>query len=175
MNSDFKDLLRLFNAAKVRYLVVGGHAVMKYTEPRYTKDLDIWIEATPRNARAVFRSLRDFGHPLTDLTEADFAKKGTFYQMGRPPARVDILMSIPGLRFADAWRNRVKTDFEGVSAHVLSRDDLIANKRAAGRPQDLADVQGLEESRRVAERLGADPRDRERPGEGRRRKRGKGE
>jgi hypothetical protein len=87
MNSDFKDLLKLFNGAKVRYLVIGGHAVMKYTEPRYTKDLDLWIEATPKNARAVFRALRDFGAPLANLTEGDFAREGTFYQMGRPPAR----------------------------------------------------------------------------------------
>jgi hypothetical protein len=149
--------LKLFNAAKVRYLVVGRHAVMKYTEPRYTKDLDIWIEATPRNARAVFRSLREFGAPLTNLTEADFAREGTFYQMGRSPARVDILMSIPGLRFADAWRDRVKTDFEGVPAHVLSREDLIANKRAVGQPQDFADVSSLVESERVAEKPSQEP------------------
>ena len=85
MNSDFRDLLRIFNAGKVRYLVVGGHAVMKYTEPRYTKDLDLWIEATPKNARAVFKALKEFGAPLANLTEADFSKEGFFYQMGRPP------------------------------------------------------------------------------------------
>jgi hypothetical protein len=98
MNSDFRDLLKLFNAHRVRYLVVGGYAVMKYTEPRYTKDLDIWVEASPKNARAVFRALRRFEAPLANLTEADFAKEGFFYQMGRPPARVDILMSIKGIR-----------------------------------------------------------------------------
>jgi hypothetical protein len=143
MNSDFKDLLSLFNASKVRYLVVGGYALMKYTEPRYTKDLDIWVEATPRNARAVFRCLRDFGAPLQDLTEADFAKEGFCYQMGRPPARIDILMSIDGVKFVDAWPNRIKTDFDGVPASVIARDDLIANKRAVGRPQDLIDADRL--------------------------------
>jgi hypothetical protein len=107
MNSDFKDLLKLFNDYKVRYLVVGGHAVMKYTEPRYTKDPDIWIEASAKNARAVFRALREFGAPLANLTEGDFADEGTFYQIGRPPARIDILMSVAGLRFAGAWRRRV--------------------------------------------------------------------
>jgi hypothetical protein len=150
MNSDFKDLLKLFNDSKVRYLVVGGHAVMKYTEPRYTKDLDIWIDASPRNARAVFRALRDFGAPLANLTAGDFAREGTFYQMGRPPARIDILMSVAGLRFPDAWRRRVTTDFDGVSAYVISREDLLVNKRAAGRPQDLVDASNLEESERIA-------------------------
>jgi WD40 repeat protein len=81
MNSDFRDLLKLFNAHRVRYLVVGGYAVMKYTEPRYTKDLDIWVEASPKNARAVFRALRRFEAPLANLTEADFAKEGFFYQV----------------------------------------------------------------------------------------------
>jgi hypothetical protein len=152
MNSDFKDLLKLLGTCRVRYLVVGGHAVMKYTEPRYTKDLDIWIEASPKNSRAVFRALREFGAPLANLTEADFAREGFFYQMGRPPARIDILMSVAGLSFADAWRHRVRADFDGVPAYVISRDDLIANKRAAGRPQDLVDVSNLEESKRIAQK-----------------------
>ena len=78
MNSDFRDLLRIFNAGKVRYLVVGGYAVMKYAEPRYTKDLDLWIDATPKNARAVFKALKEFGAPLANLTEADFSREGFF-------------------------------------------------------------------------------------------------
>jgi hypothetical protein len=157
MNSDFRDLLNLFNANKVRYLVVGGYAVMKYTEPRYTKDLDIWVEATPKNARAVFKALRQFEAPLAALTEADFASEGFFYQMGRPPARVDILMSIEGVRFADAWSNRLVSDFEGVLGNVLSRSDLIANKRAVGRPQDLVDVNSLLESEQLSTEVSSQP------------------
>jgi hypothetical protein len=88
MNSDFKDLLRLFNAHKVRYFVAGEYAAMKYTEPRFTKDLDLWIEASPKNARVVFKALREFGAPMANLSEADFANEGFFYQMGRPPTRV---------------------------------------------------------------------------------------
>lgn len=149
MNSDFKELLKCFNDAKVRYMVVGGYAVIKYTEPRYTKDLDLWIEASPKNARAVFKALKDFGAPLENLTEADFSTEGSFYQMGRPPARVDILMSIEGVRFAAAWRNRVPSDFDGVPAPVIARNDLIANKRAVGRPQDLMDVTNLLAARTV--------------------------
>jgi hypothetical protein len=169
MNSDFRDLLRLFNAHRVRYLVVGGYAVMKYTEPRYTKDLDIWVEATPKNARAVFRALRKFGAPLANLTEADFAKEGFFYQIGRPPARVDILMSIQGVLFADAWSNRVAGDFDGVSGHVLSRKDLIANKRAVGRPQDLVDLDNLVESELRDANVSQDPT----PGKKRPKRRGR--
>jgi hypothetical protein len=157
MHSDFRDLLRLFNAHKVRYLVIGGYAVMKYTEPRYTKDLDVWVEATPRNAKAVFKALRKFEAPLANLTEADFATEGFFYQMGRPPARVDILMSIRGVLFADAWSNRVVSDFDGVTGYVISRKDLIANKKAVGRPQDLVDLNSLVESEPPAAQVPAEP------------------
>jgi hypothetical protein len=152
MNSDFKDLLRIFNEHKVRYLVVGGYAVIKYTEPRYTKDLDVWVEPTAKNARAVFAALREFGAPLSRLTAADFAEEGCIYQMGRPPARVDVITSIESVRFADAWPNRVASDFGGVPAQVISRQDLLTNKRALGRPQDLVDVQGLLEAERALEK-----------------------
>jgi hypothetical protein len=96
VNSDFKDLLNLFNDYHVKYLIIGGYAVIKYTEPRYTKNLDLWIRANAKNAHAVFQALREFGAPLTGLTSADFAEEGYFYQMGIPPVRVDILMSISG-------------------------------------------------------------------------------
>jgi hypothetical protein len=85
VNSDFKDLLNLFNAYRVKYLIIGGYAVVKYTEPRFTKDLDLWIRADAKNAAAVFQALREFGAPLSDLTPADFAQEGYFYQMGVPP------------------------------------------------------------------------------------------
>lgn len=134
MNSDFKDLSRIFNEHEVRDLVVGGYAVIKYTEPRYTKDLDVWVEATPKNARAVFAALREFGAPPSNITAADFAREGSIYQMGRPPARVGVLTAIRGVRFADAWPKRVESDFGGVPAQVLSRQDLLADKRALGHP-----------------------------------------
>lgn len=139
----------MFNGRKVRYLVVGGHAVMKYTEPRYTKDLDVWIDASPANASAVYEALIEFGAPLSGITPRDFATPGLIYQMGRPPARVDVLTSIEGVRFAEAWPNRVAADFDGTAAHPLSRADLITNKRAVGRPQDLIDVDNMLESERL--------------------------
>ena len=143
VNSDFSDLLRLFNANQVKYLVIGGYALIQYAEPRYTKDLDLWINADASNAQAVYRALQEFGAPLTDLTAADFAQEGYFYQMGVPPVRVDILMGIPGAIFAEAWPRRMEVDFDGLVVPFIARQDLIAAKRAAGRPQDLLDVASL--------------------------------
>jgi len=143
VNSDFSDLLRLFNVNQVRYLVIGGYALMQYAEPRYTKDLDLWISADTTNAQAVYLALREFGAPLADLTAADFAQEGYFYQMGVPPVRVDILMGIPGVMFEEAWPRRLEVDFDGLVVPFMARQDLIAAKRAAGRPQDLLDVAQL--------------------------------
>jgi|YNPNPStandDraft_1061719.scaffolds.fasta_scaffold08648_1 predicted nucleotidyltransferase len=143
VNSDFSDLLRLFNDNQVKYLVIGGYALIQYAEPRYTKDLDIWISTDTENARAVYRALREFGAPLAGLTEADFAQEGYFYQMGVPPVRVDILMGIPGVNFAEAWPRRTEVDFDGLVVPFIGREDLIASKLASGRPQDLLDVEHL--------------------------------
>ena len=103
INSDFSDLLNLFNANQVRYLVIGGYAVIRYTEPRYTKDLDLLVATDAGNSRAVYKALREFGAPLAGLTESDFAEYGYFYQMGVPPLRVDVLMGVTGLSFEEAW------------------------------------------------------------------------
>jgi hypothetical protein len=140
VNSDFSDLLKLFNANGVRYLVIGGYAVIQYTEPRFTKDLDLWISTDKDNAAAVYKALKEFGAPLAGLSEADFAEEGYFYQMGIPPVRVDILMGIPGLKFDSAWQHRVKIDFDDLVVLFISCQDLIQSKRASGRPQDLIDA-----------------------------------
>lgn len=145
VSSDFKDLLRLLSDYQVKYLVVGGYAVIKYTEPRYTKDLDLWVRADAENAEAVYQALLAFGAPLEGLTADDFAHEGYFYQMGVAPVRVDILMSVTGLDFDDAWRRRIEVDFEGIPAWFISREDLIVSKKALGRPQDLIDVELLEQ------------------------------
>jgi hypothetical protein len=142
-NSDFKDILKIFNDNQVEYLVVGGYAVILYAEPRYTKDIDIWVRADPKNAIATFKALKDFGAPLSGMNENDFAYEGYFYQIGIPPARIDILMSITGLKFDEAWDNRVEVDFDGVKANFISKKDLIACKLATGRPQDLLDAERL--------------------------------
>jgi hypothetical protein len=140
VNSDFSDLLRIFNDNQVKYLVIGGYAFIHYAEPRFTKDLDLWVKIDTSNAAAVFRSLKLFGAPLKDLSEKDFAEEGYFYQMGIPPVRVDIMMGIPGLPFDTAWQRRNEIDFDGLRIPFISKQDLIAIKVASGRPQDLQDA-----------------------------------
>src|SRR6185436_13621469 len=108
----FKELLRSLNEHQVRYLIVGAYAVMKYTEPRYTKDLDIWIEPTKENAQGVFAALSDFGAPLQEVTPEDFTRTELIFQMGLAPHRIDILMAVKGLEFARAWEHRVEASLE---------------------------------------------------------------
>ena len=140
VNSDFSDLLKIFSDNKVKYLVIGGYAVIQHAEPRFTKDLDLWISTDTENATAVYTSLRQFGAPLEGLTEADFSEDGYFYQMGSPPVRVDVLMGIPGVEFSEAWERRVDVMFDDLPVTFISRADLIVAKRASGRPQDLIDA-----------------------------------
>ena len=121
---DFKEIWGLFRKNKVRYMVVGGYAVMKYTEPRYTKDLDLWISIDPQNAEAAFSALKEFGAPLVDLTAKDFAQEGYFYQMGKAPLRLDIMMSIPGIEFESAWSRRVEVKIDDMSIQFISKEDL---------------------------------------------------
>jgi hypothetical protein len=148
-SSDFKELLNLFNDYHVKYLVIGGYAVMKYTEPRYTKDLDIWVKADRENAVLVLKALKAFGAPLSGMSEDDFAHEGYFYQIGVAPVRIDILMSVQQVAFDDAWPNRFESDIGGIRAPFISKEDLIRSKRGAGRPQDLIDVELLELSNKA--------------------------
>ena len=145
-NSHFRDLLNALNGCGAKYLVVGGYAVMLYTEPRYTKDLDIWIESSPDNAARVFRALAGFGAPLSGIRAEDFAEPDLIYQLGMPPSRVDILTSISGVDFEDAWGRRQEAEFGDTSAMFIGLGDLIANKRTTGRTTDLADCERLEEA-----------------------------
>ena len=146
MNSDFKELLKTLSEFHVRFMIIGGYAYMHYVEPRYTKDLDLWISTDRANAEATFRALRQFGAPLTDVTPDDFADPNCIYHMGNPPVRVDVLMSIPGVQFEEAWPRRVEVVTEGLSVPFIAKLDLIAAKRAAGRPQDLVDADLLEQA-----------------------------
>jgi predicted nucleotidyltransferase len=143
INSDFKDLLQLLGDGGVRFLVVGGYAVMKYSEPYHTKDLDIWIEPTQENANRVLEVLRRFGAPRHQVTVDDLTNPDLIYQIGVEPVRVDIMGSVSGLKFEDAWEHRVETDYGGVVAPVLSLDDIIAAKRATGRAKDRIQAREL--------------------------------
>src|SRR5260221_7143867 len=143
INCDFRDLLRSFNSTGVRYLIVGGYAVMAHTEPRYTKDLDVWIEPTESNAAALFAGLDKFGAPTADIVPRDFTEPDVFFQIGVEPVRIDIMTSVPGLAFESAWKNRVIVDFGGESAPVICREDVLKSKIAAGRRRDYQDVKKL--------------------------------
>ena len=152
INSDFKDLLRSLNVAGVRYLVVGGYAVMVHTEPRYTKDIDIWIEPTENNAGALLTALSGFGAPIQGLSPGTFTEEEIFFQIGIEPVRADIMTSVTGLRFPDAFERRVVVDFGGESAPVLSKADLFDAKISAGRSRDLRDARSLSSAKKWASR-----------------------
>ena len=141
--------MSILNAHRVRYLVIGAYAVAIHAQPRATKDLDILVKADTANAAAVFAALAEFGAPLPGLTSADFAEPGPFFRMGREPVGVDILTAIPGVEFDAAWSRRVEEVFDAgtnLRANFISREDLLAAKRAAGRRQDLADVEAIEKA-----------------------------
>ncbi|MGA7339040.1 MAG: DUF6036 family nucleotidyltransferase [Terracidiphilus sp.] len=141
---DLKQLLLAFNAHGVEYLVVGGWAVGFYSEPRSTKDIDLFIRSGVNNSGAVFRALAEFGAPLAGLGPADFRDSpSSVFQIGHAPVREDILQSIDGVDFDEAWPRRVELALEGVPVHVVSAEHLIQNKLASGRLRDLADVEAI--------------------------------
>ncbi len=166
MNQDYKDLLSAFHAHGVRYLIVGGYAVIFHAQPRFTNDLDLFIKADSANAQATYAALSTFGAPLRSIRPQDFADRSTFFRFGREPQSIDILPDIPGVDFDDAWERRVEAILDpasGLKGYFISREDLIAAKLAAARPQDLADVDALRKttaSRPVAKKKPARKRSR---------------
>jgi hypothetical protein len=140
MNRDFVEMLSALSAAGARFLIVGAHALAAYGTPRATGDLDIWIDAAPENAARVLRALTEFGAALFDLTVEDLSKPDTVFQLGLPPCRIDILSSISGVEFNDAWPRRLEVTIAGLPVGVIGRSDFIANKKASGRPKDLMDI-----------------------------------
>jgi predicted nucleotidyltransferase len=144
-SQNFKELLLVLNENRVEYLIVGGYAVMRYTEPRFTKDLDIWVGASAENAKQVYAALARFGAPVRSdgVTEETFAVRDTIYQIGVAPIRVDILTSISGCEFPESWERRMPGMMFGVPIHFISLQDLIRNKRAAGRSSDLEHLELL--------------------------------
>ena len=144
MNSDFKDLLRIFEEEAIEYLVVGAYAVIHYTQPRYTKDIDLWIKPSKENAARVARDFFKFGLPLVEVTQEDFESEGLQYVVGVSPCQIDFLTSLPGTHgFESAWAARVIGMMDGIPIHFLGKSDLITAKQTAGRPQDLADLDEL--------------------------------
>ncbi len=144
LNPDYRDILSIFNEGNVDYLVVGAYALAAHGVPRATGDIDIWIRCEASNARRVWRALVKFGAPLSELKETDLTSPGLVFQIGVAPSRIDILTSIDGVQFTEAWKGQLELGIEGIRVHVIGRPHLIANKKAVGRPQDLADVARLE-------------------------------
>jgi predicted nucleotidyltransferase len=141
---DWKEFLSLLVEHRVRFLLIGGHAMAAHGFPRFTADLDVWVEPGPTNAERVMSALVAFGFgDVRGLSNADFTSPGTVVALGHPPMRIDLLTSISGVEFKGAWARRRRTTVAGVRLWMISAEDLIANKRAAGRPKDLLDVETL--------------------------------
>ena len=147
LNKDYREMLQCLLQEKVRFLLVGAYAVAVYGYPRATKDIDFFVRATPENAASLMNALRRFGAPMTDIEESDFASEGIVFQIGSSPRRIDFLTRISGVEFEQAFANRKFVTLEGVEIPVISMNDLIANKRASGRLQDLADIEKLESTK----------------------------
>lgn len=143
LNQDFKEFLQSLNDNNVRYLVIGGYALAFHGHPRYTKDLDIWIDLEETNASKVVQALQDFGFSSLELKPDDFMEPDTTIQLGYPPSRIDLLIGLKGASFAEAFLNRHQEMLDGITVNVIDKTNLILLKREAGHPQDLADLDNL--------------------------------
>ncbi len=144
LNQDFKEFIKSLNDKQVHYLIVGGYAVAFYGYPRYTKDLDVWIEISEENAKKIIQALEQFGFASLSLTEQDFLTPNQVIQLGYPPSRIDLLTSIDGVEFFQCYQSRTSEDIDGQPVNFICLDDLKKNKRSSGRAQDLADLENLQ-------------------------------
>ena len=144
MDSNYIDMLKCLNKAGVDYIMVGGWAINLYGYIRATVDLDIWILPEKANAQKVYAALGEFGAPISDINPDDFAAEGIIFQIGVAPCRIDIITKISGVNYSEAVERAVLKEINGIPVRVISKEDLIANKKASGRTKDLADVEALE-------------------------------
>lgn len=143
LSKDFKEFIELLNNHDVQYLIVGGYAVAIHGYPRYTKDLEIWIALSPKNADNILKVLDDFGFRGLNLTAEDFTQPDQIIQLGFPPNRIDIITSLTGVDFNNCYDTKLTVDFDGVDILIIDRVNLKKNKLATGRPQDLADAENI--------------------------------
>ena len=141
--SDYEDLFKVLNAFRIKYLLVGAYAVMYYTRPRYTKDIDIWIIPELNDVYKIHQALKEFGAPLKGIKAKDFTDTKMIYQIGVAPVRIDILFSLPGVSFKSAWKNKKRICYGKTSVFLLGQSDLIAAKKKAGRPHDQIDLESI--------------------------------
>ncbi len=146
IQEDFRDLLRLFNENGVEYIVVGGYALAYHGVPRFTGDIDLWIGISRDNAQSVLKALVEFGFGGVGVTVEDLSAEDKIVQLGYPPVRIDLITSIDGVVWQDAFANSIETMYGDVPIRLISKDDFIKNKRASGRHKDLADLEALGES-----------------------------
>ncbi|MCH7959576.1 MAG: hypothetical protein IID08_05575 [Candidatus Hydrogenedentes bacterium] len=145
LQKDLREFIELLNSKRVEYVIVGAHALAFHGHPRYTGDLDVFVRVSPENAQKIVDTIASFGFTDLEISEHDFLVDDNVIQLGVPPNRIDLLMSLTGISFEEVWKNRVRTEFGNVPVPVISRNHLIVNKRAVGRPQDLADIARLTE------------------------------
>jgi hypothetical protein len=144
LNPDFKEFLQSLNENKVRYLIIGGYAVAFHGHPRYTKDMDIWVELNEENAQNLLGALVQFGFGSLGLKIEDFLDPSQIIQLGYPPSRIDLIMGLEGVTFEDCYVSRVETTIDKIVAPFINLENLKKNKRATGRLQDLADLEKLD-------------------------------
>ena len=149
LNEDFRDLLVLLADTGVEFVVVGAYALALHGAPRASGDIDLFVRPAPSNAERLLQALARFGAPLqaAGVTAADLAQPGAVYQIGLPPRRIDLLTEISGVSFDEAWGSRIPTEVDGRTVPFIGRDALLKNKRASGRPKDLADIARLQRPR----------------------------
>ncbi len=143
LSQDFKEFVRSLNDNSVRYLVIGGYAVAFHGHPRYTKDLDVWIELSQANAERMIKALEQFGFASLGLQEKDFLDSNQIIQLGYPPYRIDILTELVGVNFESCYSEKITTTIDGVQVNFIGLKNLKENKKAVGRLQDLADLEKL--------------------------------
>ena len=148
VQSDFKELLELFNSHKIEYLITGGYALAHHGAPRYTGDIDLYVKSDAENAKRIILALDEFGFGSLDLKEEDFLEEGQIIQLGRPPARIDILTSISGVNWDEAFEGKVEGSCSDVPVNFVGREQFVKNKKATGRVKDLADLEALGETPR---------------------------
>jgi hypothetical protein len=144
LNPDYRDMLSAFAGAEVEYLVIGAYAMAAHGHPRATGDMDLWVYSSTKNAERVLSALSAFGAPLSDVDQEDFQTPDTVFQIGVSPRRIDILTSIEGVKFEDAWSQRMDIEIDGLTVPVIGKKHLIQNKQALGRSQDRADIERLQ-------------------------------
>ena len=143
LNQDFREFIASLNDNQVRYLVIGGYAVALHGHPRYTRDLDVWLELSEANAARIVRALEEFGFGSLGLVEADFLEPDQIIQLGYPPTRIDLITTPAGVEFGECYESRVEVEIEGVNVRFIDLENLKKSKRAAGRKQDMADLENL--------------------------------